>query len=66
MIASIDSMRKPMMMTIEYVMNAMRSPVWMLPASIWPAPTHTMTTDTMFMIIIMIGIMKTMTRLVNS
>ena len=26
-------MRKLMMMTMEYVMNAMRSPVWMTPVS---------------------------------
>ena len=33
MIEIIEIMKKLMTMTIAYVMNAMRSPVWMTPAS---------------------------------
>ena len=47
-------------------MNAMRSPVWSVPASMaWP-PNHTMPTDTRFMMSIMSGITNVMTRFVNS
>ena len=47
-------------------MNAMRSPVCRLPASMACPPNQMIPTDTRFMMSIMSGIMKVITRLVNS
>ena len=62
----MDIIRKPMTITIEYVTNAVRSPTWMVPRSTLPAPTHTISTDTPFMMNIITGIMMDMVRFVNS
>ncbi len=53
------------MMTMEYVMNAVRSPTCTDPSSTPCPPTQTMRTDTPFMISIITGIMKFMVRFVN-
>ena len=48
------------------MINAVRSPTWMVPVSTLPAPTHTISTETPFITSIMTGIMKFMTRFVKS
>ena len=53
-------------MSIEYVINAVIEPTCITPASILCAATHTIRTDTPFMINIMLGIMNVIVLLVKS
>ena len=66
MMEIIPMIKNDAMMVIEYEMNAIMSPVWMTPVSIYEAPTQMISTLTPFMMSIIEGCMNVMTRLVNS
>ena len=66
MMAIMPIIKNDITITMAYVMNAIMSPVWMVPASMYEPPTHTISTDTAFITSIMAGIMNVMVRLVNS
>ena len=58
-------MRKAPMICMAYCMKAIISPTCMVESAIWCAPTQTMSRLTQFMMNIMAGIIKTITRLTN-
>ena len=66
MIDIIVSIRKDITIIMAYVMNAVIAPTCIVPSSILCAPNQTIPTVSTFIIIIMPGIIKVMTRLVNS
>ena len=63
---SMVSIKKDMTIIIAYVINAVKAPTCMFPASILCAPTHTIPMESRFISIIIPGIMNVMTRLVNN
>ena len=61
----IDSIRKDIIIIIEYWMKAIRSPTCIVPPSIKSAPTQMISSETPFMMNVISGIISVIVRLTN-